>query len=391
MATQSRPPCGGNTVNPWAKRITKPGEVPFLDLTREARRLKPELLAAFEQVLESGVFLFGPKIEELERELARRTGARYAVAAASGTVALEILLRAFGVGPGDEVITTPASFYASAKTIAATGAIAVFADVLPGSYNLDPEKAAARITPRTKAIMAVHLYGRPAEVKELRAVAERSGIVLLEDAAQAFGATVDGRPVGSWGHGAALSFYPSKNVGALGDAGAVVTSDSAVAERARSLAFLGFTSERDRFRPEGVAGRMDELQAALLLVKLAHAGEMLERRLAAAARYDRELPPEWLRPAAGPGVCDVHHLYVLRCAGRDRVRHSLLARGIETKIHYAVPLHHQELFAGRTEPLPIAENWAQEVFSLPFYPDLSAPEQTRVIEAIDGAYRQLRS
>ena len=373
-------------MNPWAKRTGKPGEVPFLDLSRETRRLKPELLAAFEQVLESGVFLFGPKIEELEREIARRTGARYAIGAASGTAALEILLRAQGIGLGDEVITTPASFYASAKTIAATGARPVFADILPGSYDLDPEKAAARITPRTKAILAVHLYGRPANVKRLREVAEQHGILLLEDAAQAFGASVDGRPVGSWGDGAALSFYPSKNVGALGDAGAVVTMDEAAAERARSLSFLGYSGERDRFAPEGIAGRMDEVQAALVLVKLRHFDQMLERRLAAAARYDCELPPAWLRPPAGTGVDDVRHLYVLRCPHRDRLREDLLTRGIQTQIHYRVPLHRQALFAPYAEPLPIAEEWARDVLSLPLYPDLSGEEQTRVVEAVVEAF-----
>ncbi|PWU09524.1 MAG: hypothetical protein C5B51_06120 [Terriglobia bacterium] len=359
--------------------------MPFLDLSREIQCYKPELMSAAGEVLDSGVFLFGPKIEELEQELARRTGARYAVGVASGTAALELLLRGFGIGAGDEVITTPASFYASAKMIAAAGATAVFADIDPDSYNLDPAKAAARITARTKAILVVHLYGRPADVQDLRTIADRHGILLLEDAAQGFSASVDGRPVGSWGDGAALSFYPSKNVGALGDAGAVVTSDAAVAEHIRSLSFLGYTGERDRFGAEGIAARMDEMQAALLLVKLRHSSELLERRLAIAARYDRELPPAWVRRPAKKGVCDVRHLYVVRCPERDRVRERLLSQGIETQIHYRFPLHRQALFAATAEPLPIAEQWAREVLSLPLYPFLTEGEQTRVLETIQQA------
>ncbi|HJT86782.1 MAG TPA: DegT/DnrJ/EryC1/StrS family aminotransferase [Bryobacteraceae bacterium] len=369
-------------MTPWLQPIGEAGEIPFLDLARESRRLKPELMAAFEEVLDSGIFLFGPRIEALEAELARQTGARHAVAVGSGTMALEILLRAFGIGPGDEVITTPASMYATAKSIADAGASAVFADIVPGEYNLDPEQAAQRITARTKAILTVHLYGRPADVKALRTLAERRGLLLLEDAAQAFGASVDGRPAGGWGHGAALSFYPSKNLGALGDAGAVVTSDGEAAERARSLRFLGFTGERDCFGPQGIAGRMDEVQAAFLLVKLRHAEEMLRRRLELAACYDRELPQALVRPPAGNRVLDVRHLYVICCGARDALREQLRGQGIATQIHYRVPLHRQALFAGQDSSLPVAEAWSREVLSLPLYPDLTDAEQGRVIEAI---------
>ena len=229
----------------WAKHSSGAGEPPFLDLTREGRRLKPELLAAVESVIDSGIYLYGPHIESLERELAMRTGVRFAIATSSGTTALEIMMRAFGIGLGAEVITTPASFYASAAAIAATGATVVFSDIDADDYNLDPDQVAGKITGRTRAILAVHLYGRPARVKELRAIADRAGILLLEDVAQTLGASVDGRAAGAWGDGAALSFYPSKNVGALGDAGAVLTSEDAVARRAESLRFLGYTGQRD--------------------------------------------------------------------------------------------------------------------------------------------------
>jgi dTDP-4-amino-4,6-dideoxygalactose transaminase len=371
-------------VDAWAKHSSG-GEFPFLDLSREARRLKPQLLAAMESVIDSGIYLYGPHIEALERELAVRTGARFAIATASGTAALEILMRAFGIGAGAEVITTPASFYASAKAIAATGATVVFSDVDPDDYNIDPEQAAAKITARTKAILAVHLYGRPARVKELRSVADRAGILLLEDVAQALGASVDGRSAGTWGDGAALSFYPSKNVGALGDAGAVLTSDEAVARRAESLRFLGYTGQRDCFGPEGIPGRMDEIQAALLMVKLRDADSALERRLDLAERYDRELPPECLRPLAPAGVRDARHLYVLRLRHRDAAAESLRSAGVPTQIHYRVPLHRQPLFAAQDVSMPVAEAWSREVLSLPLYPDLRDEEQARVIEGVRSA------
>ncbi|MGD0201821.1 MAG: DegT/DnrJ/EryC1/StrS family aminotransferase [Bryobacteraceae bacterium] len=377
-------------MDTWANHSSGAGELRFLDLSREGRRLKPELMAAVESVIDSGIYLYGPQIESLERELAARTGARFAIATASGTAALEVLMRAFGIGPGAEVITTPASFYASAKAIAATGATAVFSDVDADDYNIDPDKAAAKITGRTKAILAVHLYGCPARVKKLRAIADRAGILLLEDVAQALGASVDGRAAGAWGDGAALSFYPSKNVGALGDAGAVLTSEEAVARRAESLRFLGYTGQRDHFGPEGIPGRMDEIQAALLLVKLRDADSALERRLTLAGRYDRELPPECVRPTAAAGVRDVRHLYVIRSRHRDAIAESLRAAGVPTQIHYRVPLHHQPLFTAQKASLPVAEAWSREVLSLPLYPDLRDEEQGRVIDGVRCALREAK-
>ena len=365
------------------------GDTPFLDLSRESRRLKAELTAAFAEVVDSGVFLFGPKTEELEHELAVHCGTRYAVAVSSGTAAIEVLMRACGIGPGDEVITPAASSYSTPKAIACAGATPVFADIDPRSCNIDPAHAAALVTSRTRAILAVHLYGRPADVEALRSVASRSGILLFEDAAQAFGASVNGVPAGGCGDAAILSFYPSKNVGALGDAGAIVTSDASLAKRAQSIRFLGFTGERDRFSPDGLLARMDELQAALLLVKLRHSAEMLERRLALAARYDAGLPAPWLRPPAASGVCDVRHLYVIRTGQRDRVAQFLRARRIHTQIHYRVPLHRQPAFENSARSLPVAEQWAREVLSLPLYPDLTDHEQRCIMTAVSEAYSQI--
>lgn len=377
-------------MSAWAKLSTDAGELPFLDLSREGKRLKRDLIAAVESVINSGIYLYGPQIDSLERELTRRFCVRFAVATASGTVALEVLLRAFGIGRGAEVITTPASFYSSAKAIAAAGATATFADVDIDDYNIDPASVAAKITPKTKAILAVHLYGRPARVKELRVIADDAGVLLLEDVAHAFGATVNDRPVGAWGHGAALSFYPSKNVGALGDAGAVLTSDEQAAHRAQSLRFLGYTGQRDHFDPEGIPGRMDEIQAAALLVKLRHFDSDLNRRLALAEFYDRSLPPECVRPPAKPDVRDVRHLYVIRSPHRDVIVESLRVEGVQTQIHYRVPLHQQPLFRGQNESCPVAENWSKEVLSLPLYPDLRDDEQQRVIDGVRQALSRLK-
>jgi dTDP-4-amino-4,6-dideoxygalactose transaminase len=371
-----------------APRGSDATSVPFLDLGREAQRLEPELLEACREVLHSGVFLFGPDQEQFEAKVAAATGAARCIAVASGTVALQVMLMAHGIGPGDEVITTAASFYSTAKAIAEVGATPCFADVDPVTYNLHPSAVEAAITPRTSAILAVHLYGLPADLSALRGVADRAGILLLEDAAQAFGAAFAGRPVGSWGDSSALSFYPTKNLGAVGDAGAVVTTDIRVADRARSIRFLGSTGHRDHFKGPGLSGRIDELQAAFLLVKLRHYAEALCRRQHLAARYDRLLPQNLVRQVNRLNLVDVRHLYVIRTSRRDLLRRSLLAVGIESRVHYAVPLHRQPLFRSLAAELPITDQWSHEVVSLPLYPDLTDGEQDRVIAAISESAAQ---
>lgn len=361
-------------------RVT--ARVPFLDLRRETRALREDLRGAFERVLDSGIFLFGPELEALEAEIAQASGVPYAIGVASGTCALEIMLLAHGLGPGDQVITTAASFYATAKAIDLVGADVVFADIDPDHYNLDPARVEAAIGPRTRAILLVHLYGCPGPVRELREIADRHGLLLLEDAAQAFGARVAGRPVGSWGDSAVLSFYPTKTLACLGDAGAVLTRHSQVADRARSLRFLGSMGRRDHFGEKGVSGRMDEIQAAVLRIKLRHTEGHLERRRALAQGYDRLLPPQLVRPAPRPEVEPVYYLYVIRCPDRDRLFEFLRARGIGCEIHYQVPLHHQELFARGAPELPVTDLWSREVLSLPAYPYLEAAEHERVIDSV---------
>jgi len=358
-----------------------PSEIPFLDLAREGRALRAELLEAVAEVVDSGIYLLGPQTERLERELAATLGVEHAVAVGSGTHALQLLLLACGIGPGDEVVTTPASFYATAKSVELAGAVPVFADVDPQTYNLDPARVEAALTPRTKAILAVDLYGHPAPLRELRAIADAAGLLLLQDAAQSFGSSLEGLPPGRLGHGAVLSFYPTKNVGALGDAGAVLTSDEAIAARVRSMRMLGTTEERDRFEPVGISARIDELQAALLLVKLRHADEQLAVRRRLARRYDDELPDELVRRVDTDGAVSAHHLYVVRSGARDALRAHLAEHGIATQVHYAHPLHLQSAFRDQAPPLPVAERWAREVLSLPLNPYVADDEQTRIVEA----------
>lgn len=360
--------------------------VPFRALAPELTAMAPELAEAFGRVVASGRLLDGPCLRALERALADRCGVVEAVGVGSGTQALQALLHAHDIGPGDEVITTAASFYATAKAITLVGATPRFADVRREDYNLDPECASALVTERTRAILAVHLYGRPAPMGDLQALADRAGVLLLEDAAHALGAGVNGHPVGSLADGAALSFYPTKNLGALGDAGAVLANDVAVAARARAARFLGSSGRRDEFDRPGFSGRMDEIQAAALRVRLKHFDRLQERRAELAARYRSALPTSMQLPVAPVGVEEAHHLFVVRCANRDRIATALGGIGIETQVHYRVPLHRQQLFRTRTE-LPVAERWATEVLSLPFGPNLTLDQQDRVTGALNQLQR----
>jgi dTDP-4-amino-4,6-dideoxygalactose transaminase len=365
-----------------AGQMSSADRVPFLDLRRETRALREGLLQSFERVLDSGRFLFGPELDAIEAALGQTIGIPHVIGVASGTCALEIMLLAHGIGPGDEVITTAASFYSTAKAIDLVGATAVFADIDPDQYNLDPATVEAAIGPRTRAILVVHLYGCPGPVRELRSLADRHGLLLFEDAAQAFGAQVAARPVGSWGDSAVLSFYPTKTLGGLGDAGAILTGDAIVADRARSLRFLGYLGRRDHFAAKGVSGRMDEIQAAMLGVKLKHAATNLERRRTLSERYDRLLPRAIVRPLPAGDVKPAHYLYVVRSPNRDGLLHHLREHGIECEVHYGVGIHRQQLFAHRAHHLPVTDAWSQEVLSLPLYPYLELAEQDRVVAAV---------
>jgi dTDP-4-amino-4,6-dideoxygalactose transaminase len=358
--------------------------VPFGDLARQTAALRPELDAAVDRVLSSGRYLFGEELERFEDAFAAWCGVDAAVGVANGTDAITIALLAVGVGTGDEVVTVANTCVPTIVGIENAGAVPVLVDAEPGTRTLDPRLVEAAITSRTRALLPVHLYGQCADVAALAEIAARHEIALVEDCAQAHGAESGGKRAGSFGAAAAFSFYPTKNLGALGDGGAVVTNDPAVAERARLLRNYG---ERARFEHviRGRNSRLDTLQAALLAAKLPHLDAWNERRRAIAARYDEALADSDVRPPReASGRRHVYHLYVVESPERDRLRERLLRAGVETAVHYPRPIHHQpayrELGAGRL--LPVSERLAAQVVSLPLYPELTDAEVDRVCAAL---------
>ncbi|MEJ5336112.1 MAG: DegT/DnrJ/EryC1/StrS family aminotransferase [Thermus sp.] len=353
--------------------------IPILDLTPEVEELWDDLMAAITRVLRSGQFILGPEVEAFEREVAEYLGVEHAIGVNSGTDALVIGLRALGIGPGDEVITTPFSFFATAEAISLVGATPVFVDIDPKTFNLNPDLIAAAITPRTKAILPVHLYGRPAEMDPILDLAEAHGLKVLEDCAQAFGATYRGKKVGTLGHAGAFSFFPSKNLGAYGDGGLLVTNDDGVAGLARMLRAHG--SKRKYYNEMvGYNSRLDALQAAILRVKLPHVDRWNEKRRQVAERYNQLL-------AGTPGLVlpevsedHVFHQYTVRILGgkRDRVQQALAEAGIGTMVYYPVPLHRLPVYGYPEGAFPEAERGAAEVLSLPMGPFLEDATLERV-------------
>ena len=347
--------------------------VPFLDLGAHHQPLTQDLTTAFGRVLSSNQFILSGEVRAFEEEFAASVGAGHAIAVNSGTDALRLTLDALGIGKWDEVITTPFSFIASASTIVQAGARPVFADIDPASFTLDPQLAADRLTTRTRAILIVHLYGQPAEMDALQALAEAHGLALIEDCAQAAGARYRGIPVGRLGTAGSFSFYPTKNLGGAGDGGMVVTQDRGLAERLRRLRNHG-SEDRYYHSEVGLNSRLDEIQAAVLRVKLKRLEEWNRARQRLAAQYSRLLGDAVRTPAADPEGAHIFHQYVVRVADRDGLRSRMADRGIETAVYYPLPLHLQKCFAYLGyEPgdFPQAEAAAREVLSLPLYPELS--------------------
>ncbi|HTU70970.1 MAG TPA: DegT/DnrJ/EryC1/StrS family aminotransferase [Candidatus Baltobacteraceae bacterium] len=362
--------------------------IPILDLRRQYHALKAEIARAVEGVLESGHFINGPNVSALEQEVAAYLGGGYAVGLNSGTDALHLALRALGVGAGDEVITTPFTFVATTEAIAMVGATPVFADIDAATFNIDPRAIEAAITPRTRAILPVHLYGNPAPMHAIMAIAARAGLAVVEDCAQAIGASIGGRRIGTFGDAAAFSFFPSKNLGAYGDGGMLVTARREVAERVRSLRAHG---GRVKYHHEevGVNSRLDELQAAILRVKLPHLERWIERRRAVAHAYTRALQSEVSVPLEEPDYRHVYHQYTIRLAGRDAKAAALAVRGVGTMVYYPVPLHLQrvhEPLGYRRGDFEHAEAAAGEVLSLPMFPEIENGERGRVIEAVRSLF-----
>jgi dTDP-4-amino-4,6-dideoxygalactose transaminase len=354
--------------------------IPFLQL--RPGEDAPAVRAAIDRVVTRGWFVLGPELEAFESEFASGTGAAAAVGVGTGTDALAISLRAMGIGPGDEVITAPLSAAYSALAIMMAGAHPVFADIHPERLTLDPDAASAAVTARTAAIMPVHLYGQPADMAALGAVAARHNLAIIEDCCQAHFATCDGRPVGSFGAAAAYSFYPTKNLGALGDGGALTTSDAALAARAKRLRNGGQT-DRYHHAEFGVNSRLDEMQAAILRARLPFMPAWTERRRALARAYRTALAT--VRGLDVPPEADaghVYHLFPVRSPERERVQARLKERGVETLIHYPVPIPRQPALAPeQPAPCPVADRVCAEVFSLPLYPALPDDAVARVAEA----------
>jgi dTDP-4-amino-4,6-dideoxygalactose transaminase len=360
--------------------------IPVGDLARTYRRLKPEIDAAVGRVLASGWYILGREVQAFEEAFASYLGVEHAVGVGNGTDAIALGLRALGVGPGDEVVTSPLSAAFSALAISQIGALPVFADIEARRMTLDPRALEAAITPRTKAVMPVHLYGQPADLDGILEVARRHDLRVLEDCAQAHGARYRGRRVGGWGDAAAFSFYPSKNLGAFGDGGAITTADPEVAERLRQLR-NGGQSTRYVHRLVGVNSRLDEMQAAILGVRLAHLDRDNARRRAIAACYDAALAgsQRLTSPWTAPEVEPVHHLYVIRTTDRAGLQARLATAGIASDVHYPTAIHRQPAYAVRFRAgqFPEAERAADEVLSLPMVPELTDEEVERVAAALE--------
>ncbi len=348
--------------------------IPFGDLRLQYGAIKTELDQAIQSVLDGGWFVLGKNVSAFESEFAEYCGVPFAIGVANGTDALQLALMACQVGPGDEVITSPLSATFTALAISAVGAVPRFADIDPQTYNIDPGKLEEAIGPRTKALMPVHLYGQPADLDPILSIAHKHSLSVIEDAAQAHGALYKGRRAGALGDVGCFSFYPSKNLGAFGDGGMVVTSKAELAERLRMLRNGGQKTRYDH-QLLGLNSRLDELQAAILRVKLRYLEAWNSRRRSLAALYadllgDAEVEP----PAEMPGVQHVYHLYVVRSEQREALQGHLADRGVQTAVHYPIPIHLQAAYGWLSlgvGSFPVAERCAREVLSLPIYPELT--------------------
>jgi dTDP-4-amino-4,6-dideoxygalactose transaminase len=358
-------------------------QVPLLDLKAQYADIKSDMDQAIHRVLDSARFIGGPEVSGLEEEIARYCGTPHAIGCASGTDALLLALRGLEVGPGDEVVTTAFSFFASAGTIANVGARPVFVDIDPRTYNLDPHRLEAAITPLTKAVVAVHLYGQCCDLTAIKAVCDKHQLFLIEDAAQAIGSEWEGRRAGSVGDLGAFSFFPSKNLGAAGDGGIMTARDAALAERVRLLREHG-AKPKYYHALVGTNSRLDALQAAILRVKLRHLDRWSEKRAKNAALYDQLFEGAKLtRPYRDARTRHIYNQYVIRLPQRDALRQHLADRGVGTEIYYPVPLHLQQCFAPlgyREGDMPQSEAAAREVLALPIYPELTE-EQIRYVAA----------
>lgn len=360
--------------------------IPMVDLKRQYLALKPEIDAAIQDVLTSTQFILGPQVSGLEADVSRYLGVPHSLGVASGTDALLLALRAAGIGPGDEVITTPFTFIATAEVVALLHAVPVFADIDPATFNIDPRKIREKITKKTRAVIPVHLFGHPADMDPIMELAREFDLKVIEDCAQAFGAEYKGKKVGSIGDFGCFSFFPSKNLAGYGDGGMISTSGE---DSFRKIALLRNHGSAVRYYHEvvGYNSRLDELQAAVIRVKLKRIDEFNKGRRDAARQYKRHISKDAvILPGEAGGCLHVYHQFTVRSPKRDLIMKTLEGRGIASAVYYPVPLHLQEAFAGLPgEGLAAAEKASAEVLSLPMFPEISEEEILRVSEAVNDS------
>jgi dTDP-4-amino-4,6-dideoxygalactose transaminase len=356
----------------------------LLDLKEQYKQLEEEILPAVTQVLASGQYVMGTNVKSFEEEIAQYLGVKHAIAVANGTDALFLLFRALGIGPGDEVITTPFTFFASAETISLCGAKPVFVDLRPDTMNIDEEQVEAAITPRTRAILPVHIFGQPCAMDKLQQIADKHQLILLEDACQAIGSSSQGKRAGTLAKAAAFSFFPTKNLGGYGDGGLIATDDDLLAQDLRLLRLHG-SKQKYIHSVVGQNSRLDEIQAAILRIKLRHLDSWNQRRRELADRYNQAFADLPLTLPLEITGTHVYHLYNLRSPQRDDICSYLEDKGIATGHYYPLPLHLQEVYRNlgyREGCLPIAEKTCKTVFALPLYPEMTRQAQDYVIQTV---------
>ena len=359
--------------------------IQMVDLTTQYKKIKSEIDEAIHRVLDSGHYILGEEVGEFEAAAAKYLGTKHAIGCASGTDALQVSMMALGIGPGDEVVTTPFTFVATTETIVLLGAKPIYVDIDPASFNIDPFAIEAAITPRTKAIIPVHLYGHAVDMDPVMTIARKHGIPVIEDTAQAMGSEYKGKKVGGIGEFGCISFYPSKNLGAFGDAGMVVTNDDRLAEKVRMIIMHG---SRKRYYHEsiGVNSRLDTIQAAILNVKLKYLEQWHEARRTAAAFYNELFKgADFITPSEASYTRHIYHQYTIRLKNRDRVDQALNERKIPHAVFYPIPLHLQEAYAAAGKPkgtFPVTERIAGEVISLPMHTELTQEQQRMVASAV---------
>ena len=364
-------------------------QIQLIDLKRQYASIRDEISTAVFGVLDSGHYILGPQVQKFEQEIADYCATNYAIGVANGTDALLLTLDALGIGPGDEVITTPFTFFATAEVISQVGATPVFVDIDPQTYNIDCRKIEQRITNKTRAIIPVHIFGQPADMDEIVQLAEKHGLLVIEDACQAIGSTYRGRPAGSMGIAGCFSFFPTKNLGGYGDSGAIVTNDEALAKRLRILRAHG-SNPKYYHSMIGYNSRLDPLQAAMLSVKLKYLDGWNQRRAELSGRYNQTFKG---LPIVCPYAADhrqhVYHLYVIQSERRNELIAYLNSHGVASGIYYPVPLHRQEVYAylGYEEgSLPISEHASLRTMALPLYPEMTEDEQHYVIQTVKEFY-----